>query len=147
MNGDEVAIRELLAQQVAGWNTGDPAAYAAVFAPDADYITFLGAHHRGRAAISASYAPLFANLLRGSRLEVEVTGLRFLTSDVALIHARAVVTRSSGRRSRGERVNTSVAVRTGDGWLLAASQNTTHRLLAQRLMRTLFYRHSGGSLA
>jgi len=149
MTGDEAAIRDLLAQQVAGWNSGDPTAYAAVFTPDADYVTFLGAHHSGREAITAWYAPLFANLLRGSRLDVEITGLRFLTAEVALIHARAVVTRNSKRRNRGARVNTSVAVRTGDGWLLASSQNTTRRRLAERLMRTLVYRHAdtGGSVA
>lgn len=141
MTGAEAAIRELLAQQVAGWNSGDPAAYAAVFTPDADYVTFLGAHYRGREAIAESYTPLFAKLLRGSRLNIEVTGLRFLTSDVAVIHARATVTKRARRRSRGVRVNTSVAVRTGDGWLLAASQNTTRRRLAERLLGTLASRH------
>ncbi|MGB3473455.1 MAG: SgcJ/EcaC family oxidoreductase [Mycobacterium sp.] len=146
MTDDEAAIRELLAQQVAGWNSGDPAAYAAVFTPDADYVTFLGARHQGREAIATSYGPLFAKLLRGSRLELEVCGLRFVTPDVALIHCYAVVTKKAPGRTR---INTSVAVRTGDGWRLASSQNTTHRRLAQRLMHTLVSRRrdTGGSHA
>lgn len=149
MNDDETAIRELLAQQVAGWNSGDPAAYASVFTPDADYITFLGARYQGREAIAASYAPLFAKLLRGTRLELKASTLRFLTPDIALIHSRAVVTKNARGRSRGVRVNTSVAVRTGAGWLLTCSQNTTHRQLTQRLMRTMFSsrRATGGSRA
>ena len=149
MNDDEDAIRELLAQQVAGWNSGDPAAYASVFTPDADYVTFLGARYQGRAAIAASYAPLFAKLLRGTRLELKESTLRFLTPDVVLIHSRAAVTKNARRRNRGVRINTSVAVRTGSGWLLTCSQNTTHRQLAQKLMRTMVSprRDTGGSHA
>lgn len=133
---DEEAIRELLGRQVTGWNAGDAEEYASVFAPDADYVTFLGGHHRGRAAIAASYVRLFRRLLKGSRLEIDVTQLRFLTPDVALIHALGAVNR--GRRRGSVRVNTSVAVRADGRWLLAATQNTTRRSLAEKLMGMLF---------
>ncbi|BCP02791.1 hypothetical protein MINTM019_02470 [Mycobacterium paraintracellulare] len=63
---DEDAIRGLIDQQVRGWAAGDPDAYASVFTADADYVTFLGAHHTGRDAIAASYAPLFRKLLKGT---------------------------------------------------------------------------------
>jgi hypothetical protein len=63
---DEDAIRKLLGRQVNGWDAGDPDAYASVFTSDADYVTFLGSHYKGREAIAASYAPVFKNLLRGS---------------------------------------------------------------------------------
>ncbi|MDT5277908.1 MAG: hypothetical protein QOG95_4840, partial [Mycobacterium sp.] len=76
---DEEAIGDLLDRQVAGWNAGDAEAYAGVFTPDADYVTFLGSHYRGREAIAASYVPLFTKLLKGSRLATEITQLRFLT--------------------------------------------------------------------
>src|ERR1700685_4336080 len=81
---EEPAIRELLDRQVAGWDAGDAEAYASVFTPDADYVTFLGSHYRGRDAIASSYIPLFAKLLKGSQLKTEITQLRFLTADVAL---------------------------------------------------------------
>ena len=131
---DEDAIRELLDRQVSGWDAGNPEAYASVFTADADYVTFLGSHHRGRDAIAASYVPLFKKLLNGSRLDTEVTQLRFLTTDVALIHTDAAVVKRARRRSRRNRVNMCVAVRTDAGWQLAASQNTTHRRLAEKLM-------------
>ena len=70
---DEAAIRELLDRQVAGWDAGDAEAYASVFTPDADYVTFLGSHYRGRDAIAASYIPLFAKLLKGSQLKTDIT--------------------------------------------------------------------------
>jgi uncharacterized protein (TIGR02246 family) len=108
---DEDAIHELLDRQVMGWDAGDSEAYASVFTPDADYVTFLGSHHRGRDAIAASYVQLFKRLLKGSRLNTVVTQLRFLTRDVALIHTDAAVVKGA-RRSRRNRLNTSVAVRT-----------------------------------
>jgi uncharacterized protein (TIGR02246 family) len=140
---DEDAIRELLGRQINGWDAGDPEAYASVFSLDADYVTFLGSHYKGREAIAASYAPLFKKVLRGSRLGTENTQLRFLTPDVALIHANAtVVMKGRRRKHRNTRVNTSIAVRTDEGWLLAASQNTTHRRLAEKLLGKLVSRQS-----
>lgn len=136
---DEEAIRALIDQQVKGWAAGDPAAYASVFTADADYITFLGSHYTGRDAIAASYVPLFRRLLKGTRLLIDVTEVRFLTPDVALVHANASVVKGARRRNRRTaRVNTSVAVRADGRWQLAASQNTTHRRVAEALMAKLF---------
>lgn len=135
---DEDAIRELLDRQVMGWVAGDADAYASVFTPDADDVTFLGSQHKGRAAIAASYARLFKKFLKGSRLDFEITQLRFLTPDVALVHAKGAVSKRGGRRHRrNTRVNTTIAVRTDGRWLFAASQNTTHRRLAEKLMGKL----------
>lgn len=136
---DEEAIRALVDRQVKGWAAGDPAAYASVFTADADYITFLGTHHTGRDAITASYVPLFRRLLKGTRLLIDITEVRFLTPDVALVHANASVSKGARwRHRRGTRVNTSVAVRTDGRWQLAASQNTTHRRVAEAVMAKLF---------
>jgi uncharacterized protein (TIGR02246 family) len=74
---------------------GDPEAYAKVFTPDADYVTFLGSHHKGREAIAASHVSLFKRL-KGSRLDAEVTQLRFLTPEVALIPAKGAVVNGGG---------------------------------------------------
>lgn len=136
---DEDAIRALVDQQVKGWAAGDAAAYAGVFTADADYITFLGGHCVGRDAIASSYVPLFKKLLKGTQLRIDITQVRFLTADVALVHANAsVVKRRRRRNRRNTRVNTSVAVRTDGRWRFAASQNTTHRWLAEKLMAKLF---------
>jgi uncharacterized protein (TIGR02246 family) len=117
---DKEAIRELLDRQVTGWDAGDAAAYASVFTPDADYVTFLGSHCRGRDVIAASYVPLLTKLLKGSRLHTEITQLRFLTPDVALIHAKAAVVKTGRRRTRRN-----------------ARVNTTHRRLAEKLFHKL----------
>jgi uncharacterized protein (TIGR02246 family) len=138
---DEEAIRELLDRQVTGWDAGDAAAYASVFTPDADYVTFLGSHYGGRDAIAASYVPLFTKHLKGSRLHTEITQLRFLTPDVALIHAKAAVVKRGRRRTRRN-------ARVTDGrWLLASSQNTTHRRFAEKLFHKLASRTAPSPVA
>jgi uncharacterized protein (TIGR02246 family) len=77
----------------------DAEAYASVFTPDADYVTFLGSHYKGRAAIAASYAPLVKKFLKASRLEFEITQPRFLTPDVALVHAKGAVAKGRATES------------------------------------------------
>jgi uncharacterized protein (TIGR02246 family) len=135
---DEDAVRDLVDRQIMAWAAGDPEAYASVFTPDWDYVTFLGSHYKGRDAIAASYAPLFKKLLKGSRPDFEITQLRFLTPDMAIIHAKGAVAKRTRRRyRRNTRVNTTIAVRTDRRWLIAASQNTTHRRLAEKLMNKL----------
>lgn len=137
---DENAIRALIDQQIAGWAAGDPEAYAGVFTQDADYVTFLGSRYKGREAIAASYGPLFRKLLKGTRLQIDVSHVRFLTPDVALIQSTATVAKKPRQRNRrNARVNTSVAVRTDGRWVLAASQNTTHRRLAEALIAKFFF--------
>ena len=142
MNGDrpidEDSIRKLVDRQKQAWAAGDPELYASVFTSDADYVTFLGSHFKGRTAIAASYVPLFKNLLKGSRLDIEITQLRFLTPDVALILADAAVHRGRRRNRRNTRINTSIAVRRNGSWHLAASQNTTHRRFAEKLLGRFF---------
>jgi uncharacterized protein (TIGR02246 family) len=142
MNGDrpldEDAIRKLVARQMQAWAAGDPEWYASVFTSDADYVTFMGSHYKGRKTIAASYVPLFKKPLNGSRLHIEITLLRFLTPDVALILADAAVHGPRRRNRRNARVNTSVAVRRNGQWQLAASQDTRHRRSAEKLMGRFF---------
>jgi uncharacterized protein (TIGR02246 family) len=63
-----------------------------------------------------------------------VDELRFLMPDVALVQAKGAVVKGGRRRRRNTRVNTTIAVRTDGRWLLAASQNTTHRRVADKLL-------------
>jgi uncharacterized protein (TIGR02246 family) len=141
-DADEAAIRALLDRQIQSWDAGDPIAYASAYAREGDCVSFLGSHYRGREAIAASCEvpradSLFKRLLRGVRLNLEITHLRFLTPDVVVVHATCGATKGARPSRRNLRTNTSVAVRTADGWLLAASQNTTLRPLAERLASKL----------
>src|ERR1044072_5715117 len=52
-------IRHLLARLTAAWNSGDAAAYAALFTEEPDYITFFGLHLQGREALEVAHRQLF----------------------------------------------------------------------------------------
>jgi uncharacterized protein (TIGR02246 family) len=144
---DEEAIRILLGRQVRAWDAGDPDAYASTYTAEGNCVSFLGIRYQGREAIAASSevpraASLFRKLAQGARLDVTITHIQFLTSDLALIHATAGVTARAGKSRRTLRTNTTVAIRTNGGWLIAASQNTTRRPVADKLMTTLMSRRS-----
>ena len=127
---DEIAIRGLIEQLSMAWGAGDARAYAAAFTPDADYITFMGTHHRGRADIEACHAALFERFQKGSRLDGVVDQVRFLTSDVALVHGRGAVVKGKRQRNRrNTKVQTWVVVRRNGPWEVAAFHNTEYHWL------------------
>jgi len=138
-SADQAAIRALLTRQIKSWDAGDPVAYASTYTRNGDCVSFLGGHYQGRDAIAASCevprpGSVIKRLLRGARLRLQITDLRFVTSDVAVVHALCGATRNERLRGRNVRLNTSVAVRTVDGWLLTSSQNTTRHPVTERLI-------------
>lgn len=150
-SADEAAVRALYQQLMEGWNQGSGEAFAAPFAEDGDLIAFDGTHFRGRQEIIPFHQRLFETHLKGTRLVGQVTSVRFLGSDVALMHALGgmVMHGKSGPAPERDSIQTLVATRGGDGWRLAAFHNTRVRpmgrnaggtfvwLLSDRLWRWL----------
>lgn len=124
---DIQAIQQLLERLVTTWNAGDAAGYAALFTPDADYITFFGANMAGRAAIEEGHRALFTGPGRGSRLALGAPPkTRFLRPDVAVAVSAGVPSPEGGLlpgKSR-ESAITLVLVREPAGWQIASFQNT-----------------------
>jgi uncharacterized protein (TIGR02246 family) len=87
---DEAAIREVIAALDRDL-TGDSDAWSAHFADDADYTTWTGARHQGRAAIRAEHARLLRGLYQNTHQRYEIASLRFLRPDVAVVHLHASV--------------------------------------------------------
>ncbi|MBB5913460.1 uncharacterized protein (TIGR02246 family) [Nocardia transvalensis] len=126
-HADELAVRTVLDRVHAAWAAGDAAAFAAEFTPDADYVTFLGTHHLGRADIEACHVPLFEKFQKGSRLDGDITQVRFLGPDVALVHGVGAVVKGKQRRnSRNTKVQTWVLVRRDGEWEISAFHNTKY---------------------
>lgn len=84
---DEAAIQTLFAHLMDCWNRGDGNAYGALFEENADYVAFNGSHTKGREAIAAQHQQLFETFLKGTRLRGQVKNLRFLSPNIALLHA------------------------------------------------------------
>ena len=138
---DEAAVRGLYEQLMDGWNQGSGAAYAAVFTEDGDLIGFDGTHLKGRQEIAPFHQRLFETYLKGTRLVGQVTGGRFLSPDVALMHAvGGTVMRGKSKPSPArDSIQTLVAVKRGGEWRLAAFQNTRVRHMGRSARNTLIW--------
>jgi uncharacterized protein (TIGR02246 family) len=126
---------------MAGWNAGSAAAFAAPFAEECDFIPFDGVRLRGRDELVRAHEPLFETHLRGTRLVGEVTGVRFLSPDVALLHARGGTIPRDRTQPAAERdsVQTLVAARQDGTWRLVAFQNTRVRPIGRDVCGTLLW--------
>src|SRR5215204_6708427 len=124
---DEAAVRALYQELMDGWNQGSGDAFAAVFTEDGDLVAFDGTHFKGRQEIAPFHQQRFDRWLKESRLVGEVKDARFLSPDVALMHAvGGTVMRGKGEPTpERDSIQTLVATREeGDQWRLAAFQNT-----------------------
>ena len=127
----EEAVRDLYRELMDGWNRGDGEAFAAVFAEDGDLVAFDGTHFEGRAEIASFHQELLDRWMKGTRLIGRVKDVRFLSPDVALMHAVGSTIMRGKSESSPERdsIQTLVAVRHDGEWRLAAYQNTQLRMM------------------
>src|SRR5918996_3544758 len=126
-SADEVAIRLLYQQLMDGWNRGSGKAFAAPFAEGGDLVGFDGMHLRGRQEIASFHQQLFDTFVKGSRLVGKIRNVRFLTPDVAIMHAvgGTIMDGQTDIEPKRNSVHTLVAMKGNDGkWRLAAFQNT-----------------------
>ena len=121
---DEQAIRALPRYLEEAWNRGDGFSYAALFTEDCDYIAFDGTHLTGRRANARHHDKLFDSILYGSRLRLTDVTVRFVTADLALMHANGSVAMpwQSPDAAKRRSLHTYVVVRNDDGWRIAAFQ-------------------------
>ena len=128
-SADEAAVRNLYRRLLDGWNRGSGSAFAAPFAEDGDLVAFDGTHFEGRGEIAPFHQELFDKWLKGSRLVGRVEDVRFLSPDVALMHAvgSTVMRGKSEPSPERDSIQTLVATRVGGRWRIAAFQNTRVR--------------------
>jgi uncharacterized protein (TIGR02246 family) len=138
---DEKAISALYEQMMQAWNRGSGEDFAAPMAPDVDFVGFDGTWFKGREEVAASHGALFRTYLKGTRLVGEVTSIRLLSPDVAVMHARGnTIMRGKTRpTSARDSIQTLVAVKQATGWSIAAFQNTRMRPMARNLRSTFLW--------
>jgi uncharacterized protein (TIGR02246 family) len=123
---DETAICALYQQMMEGWNAASGYAFASPFEENGDLVGFDGTYIKGSQEIALFHQHLFDMFLKGSRLVGKVKSVRFLTSDVAVMHAIGGTMMAGQTDLDPERnsVQTLVAVKRNGKWNLAAFQNT-----------------------
>ena len=126
---DETAVRALYQELMDGWNRGSGDAFATAFTEDGDLVAFDGTHFEGREEIAPFHQQLFDKWLKGTRLVGEVKNVRFLSPDVAVMHAvgSTVMRGKSEPSPERDSIQTLVATRQDGEWRLAAFQNTRVR--------------------
>lgn len=117
---EENEVRKLVARYNEARDERDPAAIAALFTADADQLVSSGEWRRGR-------EELVAGMLRSSQANpgdrtLTVETVRLVGADLALADARYEIEGAAGGGTR-RMWSTFVAVRTADGWRLAAIRN------------------------
>jgi uncharacterized protein (TIGR02246 family) len=137
----EAAVRALYRQLMDAWNTGSGEAYAAPFAEDGDLIGFDGTHFKRREEIAPFHQRLFETHLKGTRLVGQVTSIRFLSPDVALMYAvgGTVMRGKSAPSPERDFIQTLVATKSGGEWRLAAFQNTRVRPIGRHAAGTFVW--------
>jgi uncharacterized protein (TIGR02246 family) len=136
---DEAVIRGLFHELLAAWGRGDATGYGALFTEDADYVAFDGSHTKGRRQIAASHQELFDRWLRGTRLTGHIESLRFLSPQVALVHAIGGTVFPGELKPRPSRdsIQTLIAIKHDDSWRFAAFHNT--RILRRSKLQWILY--------
>jgi uncharacterized protein (TIGR02246 family) len=85
---EEALIRQLVFDAIGAWNRHDAAAFARVYADDADLTNVIGTTLHGRKAISDHHAQLFETIFKKSRLEPGEIKVRFLSASIAVMDVR-----------------------------------------------------------
>jgi uncharacterized protein (TIGR02246 family) len=117
---EESAVRALAARYMDARDKQDAHAIEALFTPDADQLVSSGEWRKGRPEIvKGTMASSQSN--RGART-IAVESVRFLAAGVAIAEGRYDLADASGGETR-HMWTSIVAVKTADGWKIAAIRN------------------------
>lgn len=113
---DEAAIRASVAAYVVAFNQGDAKAIAAQWSPDAVYANpMTGDEVSGRQAIEEQLASIFQDA-KGTKVEVDVNSIRFLSPNVAVEEGTARLLRPGDEPD--ETVYSCLHVKLNGTWLV-----------------------------
>ena len=113
---DEAGIREGVAAYVAAVNAHDERKIGEVFAPDADFVFFDSPRLVGRDSIAKTHAERLASWPPTRKFSLDVTNIRFVGADLALIETIGRFSEGEVRSNRG----TILATRRSGHWQWAA---------------------------
>jgi uncharacterized protein (TIGR02246 family) len=125
------AIKSVEAQFEAAWNQHDIRALGALLTDDVDFITVGGQWLRDRAEFETFHADLHKTVFKDSVLTIKDTQMRFLKSDVAVVHVRWGMhgdrDPDGTPREPREGLFMQVLIRQNGEWRITAAQNTNIR--------------------
>jgi uncharacterized protein (TIGR02246 family) len=131
-SSDEIAIRNIIQEEITAWNSGDAAAYSRHFAADGTFTNIRGQFFTGGDAFIERHDFIFEGPFHGSTLKQDVVSLKFVRPDVAVVE---VLTSVTGIQKLSPGTNTDdkgrlrtrlsqVIVKDGGEWKIVAYHNT-----------------------
>ena len=119
-------IAESVIQQLEdAWNAGDGEAFGAAYSDHASFVTIRGDFVHGAAGIAAGHDEIFSTIYAGSRNHMEVMEAQPLGDDVIIANSRSTLESPAGPlKGVHHSMSTSVLVRDGGSWRVAATHNT-----------------------
>lgn len=121
---DERAIYASVEQIVKGWNAKSGEQFARPFAADSDYVVINGMHIKGRAANAAGHQQIFDTIYKDHDIAATVEQMRFLRSDVVVVHVLAELFPKADRNQVTKARLILVMVKNAGKWEIEAFQNT-----------------------
>jgi uncharacterized protein (TIGR02246 family) len=128
---DEMALRNIVRDEVNAWNKGDAVGYSRHFAAGGTFTNIRGEFFSGFPAFLKQHELIFKGIFRNTTLKQDVASLKFIRPDLAILEtvttvagaaqAPRGVTRDSKRRIRTRLMQ--VAVKSGGVWTIVAYHN------------------------
>jgi uncharacterized protein (TIGR02246 family) len=121
------APEQLTDRFVAAWNSHDPARFEPLYTPDAVWVPVAEERTRGRAAIVGEFAKVHTGAGWAARSTIAKRGLaevHVVTPDVATVFFNMDFIANGKPMPGFQRAMILVAVRSPDGWRIAAGQLT-----------------------
>ena len=126
-SADEAEIRAVATRQGEAWSRHDAKAYAALFTKDCDVVNVVGWWWKGRNELEHKLTPMFSSMFSTSQLAIKDVHVRFLSPDIALVHARWTMTGARmppGIPEPRAGIQTLVFTKVTGRWLITGFQNT-----------------------
>lgn len=121
----ESQISELFSRMTQAWEDGNGAAWGESFIPDADFTVWFGMELEGRKAIAGGHQFIFDNFYGGTSYQLVVRKVRFLTSEIVIVHLTGSVVRpGEPLPQEPDTVPMAVVQSTDSGWKVVAFHNT-----------------------
>lgn len=132
---DSKELLKLMSMLVEGWNTGRGDEFARPMAENVHFVAFDGSTFDTAAGVSAFHQPAFDTHLSNTRMEINVTGMRALSSDAFVVYATGGIVRKQDGASgelMGYSAQTFVCERIQGALRVTSFQNTRVRPLKGR---------------
>jgi len=122
---DEQAIKAVVEGFAKSWNLPGMPGFGDLFTEDADFVVITGRWLKGRDEIVKLHRDVLADLYKGSQFFVDATTIRFLRSDIAVVHsAWRVMYTKDGKELKRTTLAVLILAKAQGQWRIAAVHNT-----------------------